>query len=710
MNLDFGQPVDPTGDLPLFAGASHSLDEMADDTPAAVKRKAEAYEHARRNDTWWRDKTGCDTWTAAFFVQLADSSDPAIPTSGRLWAYLERPKATDGRLLGKAGGLAAENRFFHWPLEFPEVLAQGGFDCVLGNPPWERIKLQEQEFFASRDTAIAQAPNKAARQRLIYALRADNPVLADEFERTKHEHEAQSKCVRAGGRFLLTAVGDVNTYALFAELARTMLGPLGRAGILVPAGIATDDTTSAFFADNLSKKTLVSYLGMDNEAQIFPSIDHRNKFCLLTLSGPAVDTDSPEFTYACSKVEYLELPARRYQLPASDFALLNPNTRTCPTFRTRVDAELARAIYQRVPVLERETPASSPWGVSFMRMFDMANDSGLFQTREQLIQGGFRLSASVFVKGDECYLPLYEAKMVWHYDHRYGSYESRGGERGFSSLPNPTSEQYADPDYAPAPFYWVSELETLRRLSGLTTEELAELSEKPLTEQLMALRGCCPPYLLGFRDVTSSVVERTGVFAMIPRAAVGHTMPLMQCAGTETKRVCGLTGNLDSMAFDWLARQKLAATHMTYFILKQLPVLPPDRYSHSDLDFIVPRVLELTYTAWDMRPFAEDMGYKGPPFKWDEDRRVTLRAELDAYYAKLYGLTRKQLRYILDPHSLTDHELEDILDPTEDPPDVPRTKDFPGETFRVLKEKEIKQFGEYRTQRLVLAAWDRLFG
>jgi hypothetical protein len=119
-------------------------------------------------------------------------------------------------------------------------------------------------------------------------------------------------------------------------------------------------------------------------------------------------------------------------------------------------------------------------------------------------------------------------------------------------------------------------------------------------------------------------------------------------------------------------------------------------------------VLELVYTARDMQPFARDLGYGGPPFVWDVERRALLRAEPDAYYARLYGLNRKQLRYILDPHDLTDRELEDILDSTEDPPDVPRTKDFPGETFRVLKERETKQYGEYRTKRLVLEAWDRL--
>ena len=201
---------------------------------------------------------------------------------------------------------------------------------------------------------------------------------------------------------------------------------------------------------------------------------------------------------------------------------------------------------------------------------------------------------------------------------------------------------------------------------------------------------------------------------------------------------------------------------MNFFYVEQFPVLPPDAYTPEDLRFIVPRVLELVYTSWDMKPFADDVwneaddglraaihaawdanriavgrhewrlpswisaypeietnpqkGIPFPPFRWDEDRRAVLRAELDAYYARLYGLTRKQLRYILDPADLTERELEDILDPREevaDPLDpagyaTRAASTFPGETFRVLKEKEIRQYGEYRTRRLVLEAWEKL--
>jgi hypothetical protein len=138
-----------------------------------------------------------------------------------------------------------------------------------------------------------------------------------------------------------------------------------------------------------------------------------------------------------------------------------------------------------------------------------------------------------------------------------------------------------------------------------------------------------------------------------------------------------------------IARLKVGGTHLTYSYIKQLPFPGPAAFGPSDLAFIVPRVLELTYTSHSMTPFARDLGYEGPPFRWDEDRRTWLRAELDAYYARLYGLTREELLYILDPSFV-------------------KGPDYPSETFRVLRKNEESKHGEYRTARLVMQAWDEL--
>jgi hypothetical protein len=193
---------------------------------------------------------------------------------------------------------------------------------------------------------------------------------------------------------------------------------------------------------------------------------------------------------------------------------------------------------------------------------------------------------------------------------------------------------------------------------------------------------------MGWRDITNATNERTVIAVAFPRVGVGNNLPFMIFdSKVDPKILAVLSGCLSSLVCDYVGRHKVGGTHLNFFIYEQLPVLPPSVYTEGDLAFIVPHVLELTYTSHSMSPFARDLGYGGPPFVWDEGRRAQLRGELDAWYARAYGLTRDELRYILDP--------TDVKGP-----------DYPSETFRVLKNNEKARYGEYRTARLVLAAWD----
>ena len=682
---------------------SRDVDAIPDDSPELIRRKKELFEASHRDPAWLRQKQACDLWTAAFFqnlgpqtpdATLAEPTPPAtagpqttIITAAALADHLYgRP--IDARLYARASVLSLSQPFFHWPLEFPEVFtpsgtrraeaqggedgarraeaqSEGGFDVILSNPPWEHIEIKEQEFFAARESQIARAGNKTARIKLITALKQTNPTLYDEFSATVHAADCLGKFVRESKRFALTAAGRINTFAVFAETIRHLISQSGRAGIILPTAVATDATCQDFFADINNRGELASLYDFENREGLFPSVDSRFKFVTMTLRGVLSGANAPsDFAFFLTKTDQLRDRRRRFTLTAADLALLNPNTKTCPVFRTGIDAALTENIYRRIPILNREGIVDgNPWGVQITRLFNM----GIPDVLRRCHQGAKPPSQSGWQ-------PMYEGKMFASYNHRAASVELRPDNaiRAAQSVVT-AEEQLANPKFITTPAYWIQ------------TEAVVEAVPK----------GWGNNWVVAYKDITASTNERTMIATILPFPSCNFTIRCAFFASRDVAAACCFLANLNSIAFDYLARQSLSGLHLSDYIVKQLPVLPPSFYRAADVAYVASRVLELVYTADDMQPLADALrataSFPVPstPYRWDEARRALLRAELDAWYARAYGLTRDELRYILDP--------ADVYGP-----------DFPGETFRVLKEKELAKYGEYRTRRLVLEAWDRL--
>lgn len=801
-----------------LADDTDAVEKLADDDLAQVAAKRELWRRAETAAQGSRLARLADLYVGAFLLPKTPTDADAVPTSKHLWAIAHN-QHDDTLAEAEAAARTAcdQARVFHWWLAFPHIHAAGGFAVMLGNPPWERIKLQEQEFFAARSADIAEAKNKAQRGQRIQWLsegmlaahldgsstpseaqvRAERQLF-DEFAAARRTAEAASAFAHVNdGRYPLTGHGDVDTYALFAETFSQARHPQGRAGLIVKSGIATDDTYKRFFQAIATSSQMASLFGFDNAKRIFPAVHPDTPFVLLTVGTTLGAADLCHYILAMSE---LDDSRRHFTLTADDFALLNPNTRTCPVFRSQRDAELTKAIYRRVPVLIREAvkdtegnivePEVNPWGVSIRQgLFHLTND-----IRDGIVHDGRP-------RGDAeaDLVPVIEGKMTAIYDHHWASYVADGD--GGLDTADCTDVQKADPDFAVTPRYWVERCEVLTRIarvprpvanawlachkaepsqcdaaaidlnaalaqwtagalfrreagdaaliaSAALAQAAARATQQLVTEfppfaaalnvralkpkkqielltkcaaldaatpladtELAALRQLAaradaveraaalaaeldgwmdtrsPRWLMGWRDITNATNERTVIAAVMPRLGVAYTERVVTSLHVSPERAAAFLANLNSLVFDFTARQAVAGTHLSDYITKQLPVLQPDRYTATDLDFIVPRVLELTYTANDLTDWARDLGYDGPPFAWNPDRRAQLRAELDAYYARLYGLTRDELRYILDPAAV-------------------EGGDYPSETFRVLKNNETRAFGEYRTQRLMLEAWD----
>jgi hypothetical protein len=663
---------EPWRKLDNLATSIISIDEISDDTIEGVHLRQERYKNLVTSSGYRYGGLLADAWCAAFVWKKRKSDELPYPiTQGEFRRIEENPFNVPTWMEWEIGRLARQYRFFHWHLAFPGVFDVrsghpgendqrgwfGGFDVVLGNPPWERVKLQEKEWFAARRPDIATTSNAATRRRMIDALRTEDPSLHEAFLEDRRTAEGESHLIRNTGRYPLCGRGDVNTYAVFAETMRLVQSGRGYVGCIVPTGIATDDTTKLFIQDLMESKQLVSLYSFFEIRLLFPATDSRNPFCLLTIGG--ADRPAPEgaeFVFSALRPSDLDVESKRFKLSANDIALLNPNTRTCPVFRSKRDAEITKTIYRSVPVLiNRVSAQEDVWGAHFLRMFDMTNDSNSFRTREQLEAEGLQLEKNIFSDLNREVLPLYEAKFLHQFDHRWAT--SDGVETHAVSI-----TEKSDPEFSIMPRYWIAREAVRDRLN----------------------RWHCG-WLLAYRLISRPSDEHTLISSVIPFAGCGNSAPLILVSDKCALLISGLIANLSSHCLDYVTRQKLGGANLSFVTIEQLPVLSPSTYSEHRWwskpeplgGWIESRVLELVYTSWDLEAFARELGFIGCPFRWDQTRRFLLRCELDAAYFHLYDVARDDVDYIM-------------------------------ESFTVAKQRDEQKHGEYRTKRVILEIYDEI--
>ncbi len=653
------------------------------DGPTEVRTQAQAWQRYDSDDRQLTiQRTQADAWCAAFVWRLSPDG-PEAPTSSIVRGFASDPNSQSANIRAEIARLAAEYRFFHWHLEFPEILKvkpgdpsqrsphgwTGGFSCFLGNPPWERVKLQEPEFFAARSPEIARE-RKAVRQRMIRALQDSNsPIdreLHKEFVEAKHFSEAESSFLRTSDRFPFTGRGDVNTYAVFAETFRDLTAQDGRAGIIIPTGIATDENSQFFFGNLVEQHSLVSLFDFRNKGFFVDAASAQgNRFCLLTIKRDSLIAPI-SIAFRCETLNDTMNPDRKLELTPDEIMLLNPNTKTCPIFKSRRDADLTLQIYSNSVVLLRDETEdrhdANPYSVRLKRMFDMSTDADLFVEREQIEERSYLRRGNRVDRGEDVLVPLYEGKMLHHYDHRFGDYAAFTARQGRSAraLPTPSDRQHDDPSFCVTPKYWIAESEV--------TDWFRRHGRGP--------HG----WILGWRKIASGLDERITIASAFPKVAVGDSELLIL-----TPNAAILQAILSSFVLDYVARQKVGGTNFTYNYFKQLAVPPlgvfKERCSweadHSVSAWLLPRLLELNYTSFEMAEYAAELTDSGEPFRWNMERREPLMRELDAALFHIFGIDRSDTSYILD-------------------------------TFPTTKANDEADHGEYRTKRLILEMYDRM--
>ena len=495
---------------------------------------------------------------------------------------------------------------------------------MLGNPPWDVSE------YKVKDRPLDQRDKGKAAVAKANGFYAESP------------------------RFPLYKGGKLNLYAAFIEGSFHLIRADGYCGLVVPLSFVTDQTTADLFRGLSEARRLKKALGFENEELIFPGIHHASKFCL-TVIGPDLD-DSLELVVFARRIEHISDVDRQYSLSHSELSAFNPQSKTAPLFRTQADKNLAERIYDR-------NPAICSWSdqrfATRRGFYNISTQKSIFvELTADLEQGDVDQAEHV---------PLYEGKMISAFNHRFGTYEHQTeAQRRQGILPQVPLSRLSDPNYRVRPRYWVPSI--------VAKEKYKE-------------ENWNHAWVIGWRDVTSNVSERTAICCIIPKYAFEYGVFLL-FGEMDTEAASYLVSLLNSLVFDYLARQKFAGSHLKPFFLFQCAAPDISRINPSDMEFIRIRTIELTRTSLELQQFGGTRADVTEIYSWNPHRRALLRAELDAYYAYLYGLTRRELEYIMDPKAVMGN-------------------DYPSETFRVLKESEIDEFDEYRTQRLVLEAWDR---
>ena len=584
----------------------------------------------------------------------------------------------------RARALIGEERFLNWQIAFPGVWdnwaskgREGGFDAVVGNPPWDRFEFEEVPWFEARDRSIALEPSGAKRKARIKELQATGDPLWSHYRHAADRLLAATRIARTGNIYSRLNVGKLNLFKLFVERGFQLAKPSGMVGMLMPSGIAGDQSSSVFFSAVSTNGHLKAFYDFENRRSryglgpFFPDVDTRFKFAALIASPERTFTAASCAFFLQSTTEICD-PDRAFPITAAQFAKVNPNTGTAPIFRSRREMALTSAIYDRHPVLADHSKgaAVAPWAVRYWQMINMTSDSHLFRRRGELEEreGAWSIGGNKFQSPAGEWVPLYEGKMIQAFDHRAASVVVNAANANRPAQPlSATLAQHSDPAWVADPQYWV------QAPPGVGSH----------------------PYVLGFKDVSSPTNVRSMIAAIVPSGAAGNTLPLIELnpgsGKPDAPNASLLVANLNAIIYDFIARQKIQGQHLNWFIVEQLPIISPATYARTfgpktAAEFVREAVLELTYTAHDLAPFARDMGHVDaagevlPPFIWDEDRRLRLRAKLDALYFILYGVF--------------------------DPADAGQSRDdirYIYSTFPIVEREETAKWGSYRSRDLCLA-------
>jgi len=572
-----------------------ALNSIKQNNADMVAEAEEEYHRLEKIEHSFKEWIMADVWTAAFFMDKTNPDLEFYPTNATLERMREN-QPVNNLMIEEVLKTAKQYRFFHFHLEFPEVFEKGGFDCLLGNPPWEKLQVEDKKFFKGKYDDIAEA-NALLREGMIENLKMSDPIVYQLYKSEQIKLLKIVQYIKTSGEYTLSAFGNINTYLVFAEKYLNLFNNDGFVAFISPSGIATDDTSKEYFKFLIKRNFLRSLYDFENNEKLF-DIHRSFKFCLLTISKRQT-IESVDLMFYATNPSHVFESSRHYTLTSEEFELINPNTLNCPVFRNEDDSSLVKKIYSNSFVIDNEQRNINEFNWFSWQMVNDTHEKELFKPYTK----------------DKMFYDTYEGKLINQYDHRYANF---------------LNESYVIND---------------DHSENFVTSKKYSIESK-IIDKKIEKNGWLNKWQIVYRMVTNSTNSRTFISAIIPRSATVVVAPTVIIK--DFKNAMILLANLNSIPFDYVVRNKLGGTSLNHFIVKQLPIVPLCNYSPKIKNLIDKKVFALTYNCYDLIEFARDFGYEKEPIHWNDKERFKLQCELDAMYAHLYGLNKEEMDYILD--------------------------------------------------------------
>ncbi len=585
-----------------------------------VDATEEEFHRLENMERLFKDWLMADVWTAAFFIEKKETDLNLYPTNATLEQLRENEKLNE-TLIERVLKTADQYNFFHYHLEYPEVFEKGGFDCLLGNPPWEQIQLEEEEFFAGKDNDIADTKNASKRAAKIENLISTNPLLYRDYKIALDDSNKVANFIKLSGAYKNSTFGWLNTYLVFTEKYDQILSSSGYTGIIIPSGIMSDKNSMPLFHSLLKKGKISEAIDYINLKHIFPSIDNRTKFCSFIFSGRENQFKEAKMSFYNLEIDLEKIRSRSILVSYDSLYKISPNTKNCLTVSSNEEYQLIYKIYKNSAIISDDEKENL---FITKQMFNVSDKADQFVTLNDEVKKSIKQN-KIIDSEKEKYFGLYESKHIHQFDHRFSTFESSSpSEIASGNSSYVTDLQKSNFDYSITCRYYIS---------------------KELTERFYNKHNYKFEAIIATRMISSPTNERTLIGAFAPKLAFSNSANLI--LGKDKKALVVLLANLNSFVCDFVCRRRMGGINLNLWNLNQLPIIIYNVIPERLKEHIIKNTVQLSNTSNDVSPFFLDFP-EIEKISWNKNLRHSLQCELDAIFFHLYHLDKNDVEIIMD--------------------------------------------------------------